>query len=221
MSSCEKMSAARVCPFTFGGHRQDRSNRNSMPHFPSAAPFRKHETNVVVAVFAVQMEGPLSKWTNMVHGWQYRWFRLEEDALLYYTSREKMLKGQQRGCMRLHGAVVGIDGENNSLFTVTVDGKVFHLQVELDLDDLYPLGLGIPRMAHPTNICLGPATAVDICPNMYPLEFLVVSLSQLSTVPVPFFHQDSPEPYASILFATTLLAALRFSWPVGLPRRMH
>ncbi|VDM56425.1 unnamed protein product [Angiostrongylus costaricensis] len=74
------------------------------------------------------MEGPLSKWTNMVHGWQYRWFRLEEDALLYYTSREKMLKGQQRGCMRLHGAVVGIDGENNSLFTVTVDGKVFHLQ---------------------------------------------------------------------------------------------
>ncbi|KAK6057917.1 hypothetical protein COOONC_04523 [Cooperia oncophora] len=74
------------------------------------------------------MEGPLSKWTNMVHGWQYRWFRLEEDALLYYTSREKMLKGQQRGCMRLHGAVVGIDGENNSLFTITVDGKVFHLQ---------------------------------------------------------------------------------------------
>ncbi|KAK6016782.1 hypothetical protein OSTOST_17729, partial [Ostertagia ostertagi] len=64
------------------------------------------------------MEGPLSKWTNMVHGWQYRWFRLEEDALLYYTSREKMLKGQQRG----------IDGENNSLFTITVDGKVFHLQ---------------------------------------------------------------------------------------------
>ncbi|KAK5968877.1 hypothetical protein GCK32_002787, partial [Trichostrongylus colubriformis] len=74
------------------------------------------------------MEGPLSKWTNMVHGWQYRWFRLEEDVLLYYTSREKMLKGQQRGCMRLHGAVVGIDGENNSLFTITVDGKVFHLQ---------------------------------------------------------------------------------------------
>lgn len=33
------------------------------------------------------------------------------------------------GCMRLHGAVVGIDGENNSLFTITVDGKVFHLQV--------------------------------------------------------------------------------------------
>lgn len=74
------------------------------------------------------MEGPLSKWTNMVHGWQYRWFKLENEALVYYTSRDKMLKGQQRGCMTLKGAIVGIDGENNSLFTLTGDGKVFHLQ---------------------------------------------------------------------------------------------
>ncbi|GMT27091.1 hypothetical protein PFISCL1PPCAC_18388, partial [Pristionchus fissidentatus] len=74
------------------------------------------------------MEGPLSKWTNVVHGWQYRWFVLGEDALMYYTSKEKMAKAQQRGCLRLRGAIVGIDGENNSLFTITVDGKVFHLQ---------------------------------------------------------------------------------------------
>uniref|UniRef100_A0A1I7ZN79 Oxysterol-binding protein n=1 Tax=Steinernema glaseri TaxID=37863 RepID=A0A1I7ZN79_9BILA len=39
-----------------------------------------------------------------------------------------MLRRQQRGCIRLRGAQIGIDGENNSLFTVTVDGKVFHLQ---------------------------------------------------------------------------------------------
>ncbi|OZC06616.1 PH domain protein [Onchocerca flexuosa] len=74
------------------------------------------------------MEGPLSKWTNVVQGWQYRWFVLRDDALHYYTSKEKMMKGQQRGCIRLRGAVIGIDGENNSLFTVTVDGKTFHLQ---------------------------------------------------------------------------------------------
>uniref|UniRef100_A0A0R3RQD6 Oxysterol-binding protein n=1 Tax=Elaeophora elaphi TaxID=1147741 RepID=A0A0R3RQD6_9BILA len=74
------------------------------------------------------MEGPLSKWTNVVHGWQYRWFILRDDALHYYTSKEKMMKGQQRGCIRLRGAIIGIDGENNSLFTVTVDGKTFHLQ---------------------------------------------------------------------------------------------
>ncbi|CAI4230070.1 unnamed protein product [Auanema sp. JU1783] len=74
------------------------------------------------------MEGPLSKWTNMVHGWQYRWFRLLDDSLIYFTSREKMIKGQQRGSMRLVGAIVGIDGENNTLFTVSVEGKIFHLQ---------------------------------------------------------------------------------------------
>jgi len=39
-----------------------------------------------------------------------------------------MLKKQQRGCIRLRGAAIGIDGENNTLFTITVDGKVFHLQ---------------------------------------------------------------------------------------------
>ena len=33
------------------------------------------------------MEGPLSKWTNVVRGWQYRWFVLDDDVglLSYYT----------------------------------------------------------------------------------------------------------------------------------------
>ena len=33
------------------------------------------------------MEGPLCKWTNVVHGWQYRWFVLDKVAglLSYYT----------------------------------------------------------------------------------------------------------------------------------------
>ncbi len=33
------------------------------------------------------MEGPLSKWTNVMKGWQYRWFVLDDNAglLSYYT----------------------------------------------------------------------------------------------------------------------------------------
>ena len=33
------------------------------------------------------MEGPLSKWTNVMQGWQYRWFVLDENVALlsYYT----------------------------------------------------------------------------------------------------------------------------------------
>lgn len=38
-------------------------------------------------VFSSKMEGPLSKWTNVIEGWQYRWFVLDEHAgiLAYYT----------------------------------------------------------------------------------------------------------------------------------------
>ncbi len=79
------------------------------------------------------MEGPLSKWTNVVQGWCYRWFVLNEVAgtLAYYTSKDKMMRAQKRGCVRLTGAVVGIDDENDSLFTITVDNKMFHLQASL------------------------------------------------------------------------------------------
>lgn len=33
------------------------------------------------------IEGPLSKWTNVMQGWQYRWFVLNENVALlsYYT----------------------------------------------------------------------------------------------------------------------------------------
>ncbi|KAL1129870.1 hypothetical protein AAG570_012814 [Ranatra chinensis] len=76
------------------------------------------------------MEGSLSKWTNVMKGWQYRWFVLDDNAglLSYYTSREKMMRGVRRGCVRLKGAVIGIDDEDASTFTITVDSKTFHFQ---------------------------------------------------------------------------------------------
>ena len=94
------------------------------------------------------MEGALSKWTNVMKGWQYRWFVLDDNAGLfsYYTSREKMRRGVsvqfasffvnrihlkvRRGCVRLKGALVGIDDEDDSTFTVTVDNKTFHFQAK-------------------------------------------------------------------------------------------
>ncbi|XP_052243757.1 oxysterol-binding protein-related protein 9-like isoform X2 [Dreissena polymorpha] len=76
------------------------------------------------------MEGPLSKWTNVVKGWQYRWFVLDDTAglLSYYTSKDKMKRGSRRGCVRLKGAIIGIDDEDDSTFTITVDHKTFHFQ---------------------------------------------------------------------------------------------
>ncbi|XP_065905704.1 oxysterol-binding protein-related protein 9-like [Dysidea avara] len=77
------------------------------------------------------IEGPLSKWTNMVNGWQYRWFVLDQTSglLSYYTSKEKMSRGSRRGCMKLRHAIVSIEGEDDCTFSVCGDnGHVFHLQ---------------------------------------------------------------------------------------------
>ncbi|KAJ8942655.1 hypothetical protein NQ318_013368 [Aromia moschata] len=45
-----------------------------------------------------------------------------------FQSKEKMMRGVRRGCVRLKGAVIGIDDEDDSTFTVTVDHKTFHFQ---------------------------------------------------------------------------------------------
>ncbi|KAF6017261.1 OSBPL9 [Bugula neritina] len=77
------------------------------------------------------MEGPLSKWTNVMQGWQYRWFVLDGNIALlsYYTSKDKMKRGSRRGCVRLKGANLGIDDDEESTFTITThDQKTFHFQ---------------------------------------------------------------------------------------------
>ncbi|XP_033152603.1 oxysterol-binding protein-related protein 9 isoform X1 [Drosophila mauritiana] len=76
------------------------------------------------------LEGTLSKWTNVMKGWQYRFFVLDENAglLSYYTSKEKMIKGVRRGCVRLKDALIGIDDQEDNTFTITVDHKTFHFQ---------------------------------------------------------------------------------------------
>lgn len=76
------------------------------------------------------MEGALNKWTNVMKGWQLRWFVLDDHTglLSYYTSKEKMMRGTRRGCVRLAEAIVSIEDEDQTLFSLTVDDKTFHLQ---------------------------------------------------------------------------------------------
>jgi hypothetical protein len=78
------------------------------------------------------LEGPLCKWTNVVHGWQYRWFVLDKKLgfLSYYTSREKMKRGSRRGCIRLKQAVIGIDDEDESTFTISSEHRTYHFQAQ-------------------------------------------------------------------------------------------
>ncbi|CAF3318394.1 unnamed protein product [Rotaria socialis] len=75
-------------------------------------------------------EGPLSKWTNVIQGWQYRFFVLDptQGMLIYYTSKENMAKGERRGVVLLRRAFLGIDSEDDSTFTIRSHGKTFHFQ---------------------------------------------------------------------------------------------
>uniref|UniRef100_A0A8C9L7N1 Oxysterol-binding protein n=1 Tax=Pavo cristatus TaxID=9049 RepID=A0A8C9L7N1_PAVCR len=83
------------------------------------------------------MEGPLSKWTNVMKGWQYRWFVLDYNAglLSYYTSKDKMMRGSRRGCVRLRVSMIFFGcWADVTCGTITVDQKTFHFQAR-DADE--------------------------------------------------------------------------------------
>lgn len=92
----------------------------------------KRQKGQIIDAKMILLEGPLSKWTNVMKGWQFRWFVLDDNSglLSYYTSKEKMMKGVRRGCVRLKGAVIGIDDQDVNTFTITVDHKTFHFQAK-------------------------------------------------------------------------------------------
>jgi len=50
---------------------------------------------------------------------------------ILFQSKDKMKRGARRGCVRLRDAIIGIDDEDDSTFTITVDQKVFHFQGKL------------------------------------------------------------------------------------------
>ena len=49
----------------------------------------------------------------------------------FLQSKDKMMRGVRRGCVRLKGAIIGIDDADDSTFTITVDQKTFHFQGKL------------------------------------------------------------------------------------------
>uniref|UniRef100_A0A8C9YGV0 Oxysterol-binding protein n=1 Tax=Sander lucioperca TaxID=283035 RepID=A0A8C9YGV0_SANLU len=118
------------------------------------------------------MEGPLSKWTNVMKGWQYRWFVLDYNAglLSYYTSKDKMMRGSRRGCVRLRGAVIGIDDEDDSTFTITVDQKTFHFQAR-DADErekwIHALEGTILRHTLQLQVRNHTVVGICVCKNVY------------------------------------------------------
>lgn len=76
------------------------------------------------------LEGQLSKYTNVVKGWQYRWFVLNPDiGMLEYYMLDEVKKGKPRGAVHLAGAVISPSDEDGQMFTVSAAcGEVYKLR---------------------------------------------------------------------------------------------
>jgi hypothetical protein len=78
---------------------------------------------------STRYEGQLSKFTNVVKGWQYRWFVLEAEAgrLEYHLLEER--NGRCRGSQLLAGAAIVPSEEDGQTFSVNfASGEVFKVR---------------------------------------------------------------------------------------------
>ncbi|GAU98444.1 hypothetical protein RvY_09591 [Ramazzottius varieornatus] len=76
-------------------------------------------------------EGPLSKWTNVMRGWQYRWFVLDpvHCTLEYYLTEDDRVSGSPRASIKLHGASVAPNHEDTLTFVLnTSHGEGYKLK---------------------------------------------------------------------------------------------
>ncbi|BFZ04893.1 hypothetical protein BsWGS_07933 [Bradybaena similaris] len=78
----------------------------------------------------VPMEGQILKFTNVVKGYQYRWFVLNpESGMLEYFEKEEHKKLRPRGSVHLAAAVVSPSEEDSQTFIVSAaNGEIFKLR---------------------------------------------------------------------------------------------
>ncbi|XP_014252836.1 oxysterol-binding protein-related protein 11 [Cimex lectularius] len=77
-------------------------------------------------------EGQLSKYTNVMKGWQFRWFILDpKTGILSYYLNENERKQQPRGWVHLEAAVICPSDEDSNTFSVnSSSGESFKLRAQ-------------------------------------------------------------------------------------------
>jgi len=83
-----------------------------------------------LAIQSKLIEGQLSKYTNVMKGWQYRWFVINPNrGTLEYHMLEEKKKTHPRGCVYLAGCVICPSEEDSQTFTVSAAcGEVYKLK---------------------------------------------------------------------------------------------
>ncbi|OXA36622.1 oxysterol-binding protein-related protein 11 [Folsomia candida] len=76
-------------------------------------------------------EGQLNKYTNVMKGWQFRWFVLHPDkgTLEYHVTEGEVRGSRPRGCLHLAGAVISPSEEDSHTFVVhAASGDLYKLR---------------------------------------------------------------------------------------------
>lgn len=73
------------------------------------------------------VRGTLSKWTNLLHGWQERYFVLSDGMLTYYRNSEELSLGS-RGAVRVRLADVKAHEYDDCRFEVRVGESIWYLR---------------------------------------------------------------------------------------------
>ncbi|XP_077866414.1 oxysterol-binding protein-related protein 11-like [Saccoglossus kowalevskii] len=77
------------------------------------------------------LQGQLNKYTNVMKGWQHRWFVLDPESgvLEYYVNHEENKKHRARGSVHLGGAVISPSDEDSQTFSVNAaNGEIYRLR---------------------------------------------------------------------------------------------
>ncbi|KAF6030802.1 OSBPL10 [Bugula neritina] len=113
-----------------------------------------HEICFIMAVvdssLSKPLRGLLSKYTNVVKGWQYRWFVLYPDqGTVEYYEREELVNQKPRGAINLHCASVAPSEEDSVTFTIyAANGEVYKLRA----DNTKTRQLWVSRLMYVTQV---------------------------------------------------------------------
>lgn len=104
-----------------GGGGGSRSSPGSVAASPSGGDGRRREP---------ALEGVLSKYTNLLQGWQNRYFVLDFEAgLLQYFVNEQSKHQKPRGALSLSGAIVSLSDEAPHMLVVySANGEMYKLR---------------------------------------------------------------------------------------------
>ncbi|RUS77935.1 hypothetical protein EGW08_014309 [Elysia chlorotica] len=94
------------------------------------AKVQKSKSAIAKGTKPAPMEGQILKFTNVMKGYQYRWFVLDPDSGMFeYFEKEEHKKQRPRGSVHLAAAVVSPSDEDSQTFVVNAaNGEIFKLR---------------------------------------------------------------------------------------------